>query len=129
MAERLGMRPRVTSTRRSFREQVALWEKRQRVLRGDLPASSQPFPVASPGTSSHELGLAIDVVVRSPGDQRILGDVWQAWGGRWTPRDAIHYEAGPDMMIRNPRQPTVGRKAERPSVGGGVGPKGPPVCV
>jgi hypothetical protein len=36
---------------RSLAEQTALWERR----------GTNPFPVARPGTSMHERGLAIDV--------------------------------------------------------------------
>lgn len=47
----LGRRVPITSGRRSTAEQAALWARRGR----------NPFPVARPGTSKHELGLAIDV--------------------------------------------------------------------
>jgi len=104
LAERFGMRPRVTSTRRSIQTQIALWDKRQRVLSGQLPFSTQPFPVAPPGTSQHELGLAIDVVVHPEGSQRVLGDVWTGWGGRWGGAgDPIHYGAGPRQLMSSPR--------------------------
>ena len=47
----LGMRVPITSARRSRAEQAALWARRFR----------NRFPVARPGTSKHELGLAVDV--------------------------------------------------------------------
>lgn len=51
-AEQLLGRPvPITSGRRSSAEQAALWARREH----------NPFPVARPGTSKHELGLAIDV--------------------------------------------------------------------
>jgi len=119
LAERLGFRPRVTSTRRSLRAQTILWERRQRVLRGELPVSAQPFQVAQPGTSTHELGLAIDLVVREPGGQAVLGDVWRSWGGVWSGGDAIHYGAGPDQLLKSPRVVTRGGRITAAPLGTG----------
>ena len=47
----LGRTVPVTSGRRSRAEQAALWARR----------AVNPFPVARPGTSKHEHGLAVDV--------------------------------------------------------------------
>lgn len=44
----------VVSGLRSYGEQLALWLRR----------GSNPYPVARPGTSAHELGLAVDVPAR-----------------------------------------------------------------
>lgn len=130
LAERLQLRPRVTSTRRSLRAQTALWERWQKVLRGELPPSAQPYPVATPGTSSHQLGLAIDVVVQPAGGQQVLGDAWRGWGGKWWPSDPIHYEAGPPMLLRDPKVVTRALPGDRveytpprkaPGVGRGAG--------
>jgi len=107
MADRMGMRPRVTSTRRSLRAQTVLWERWQRVLRGELPPEAQPYPVAPPGQSAHGLGLAIDLVVSPEGASRVLGDWWRAHGGQWWPSDAIHFEAGPDQLRNKPRITTT----------------------
>ncbi len=49
--DRLGYSLAVTSGFRSFAEQTWLWEHRD----------SNPHPVARPGTSRHETGLAIDI--------------------------------------------------------------------
>ncbi len=103
LADRFGMRPKVTSTRRSFRQQQILFEIRARVLAGSLPESAQPFPVAAPGTSTHELGLAFDMVVQPVGAQTILGDVWRGWGGVWFSSDIIHYQVGPDQLRNRPK--------------------------
>ncbi len=89
-AERSGMRPRVTSTFRSSREQAILFERRQRVLRGELPPSAQAFPVAPPGRSRHNFAAAFDMVVDA-GDERVVGSVWRTWGGFWTSGDRVHY--------------------------------------
>lgn len=80
----------VTSTRRSSVAQARLY---QRWLAGlsDLPA-------APPGSSLHELGLAMDLVVagdwRGP-SQAALGAFWQSMGGLWTPKDPVHFYVRP----------------------------------
>lgn len=73
----------VTSVRRSYTEQLRLWNNRK----------NNPYPVAFPGTSAHELGRAWDMV----GPSSILeaaGRTWESWGGRWGGRygDPIHFE-------------------------------------
>lgn len=73
----------ITSVRRSRTQQIALWNNR----------ANNPYPVAPPGTSKHELGLAWDMV----GPKEVLqqaGRVWESWGGRWGGRfgDEIHFE-------------------------------------
>lgn len=71
----------VTSVYRSKTEQRRLWHTRHR----------NPYPVAPPGQSAHEYGLAWDMV----GPPQLLeqaGRVWNAWGGRWSPADPIHFE-------------------------------------
>lgn len=89
-AERAGLHPRVTSTYRSIRHQQVLYDRRQRVLRGELPPSAQPFNVARPGRSRHNFRAAFDMVV-DPGGERLVGSVWRNWGGFWTPSDRVHY--------------------------------------
>jgi len=83
VARENGLAPRVTSTRRTRREQEALYAR--------WLAGRNPYPVARPGTSDHELGWAVDIV---SSDNPWLGSVWKAWGGRWSPSDAVHF-AGP----------------------------------
>ncbi len=90
-AQRSGFRPRITSTYRSPAHQQFLWERRQAVLRGDLPPSAQPYPVAPPGQSRHNWGAAFDMVVPRADDRRIVANVWRSWGGFWTPGDMVHY--------------------------------------
>ena len=73
-----------TSVRRSRTEQLKLWHNRH----------NNPYPVAPPGTSKHELGRAFDLV----GPSEVLaaaGRVWESWGGTWGGRfkDPIHFEA------------------------------------
>jgi len=73
---------RVTSVYRSYSEQLELWRNRQR----------NPYPVAPPGSSFHQFGRAWDMV----GDRDALhwaGRIWLSWGGTWSPRDPIHFQA------------------------------------
>lgn len=72
---------RVTSVYRSKSEQIRLWNNRH----------NNPYPVAPPGQSLHEYGLAWDMV----GPPELLeqaGQVWNSWGGHWSPADRIHFE-------------------------------------
>jgi len=72
----------VTSVYRSYTDQLALWLARDR----------NPFPVAPPGQSMHERGLAWDMT--GPLDRlQEAGRVWRSWGGRWAESDPIHFEA------------------------------------
>lgn len=82
VAESEGLRPRITSTRRTRAQQVRLYRR--------YLAGLQPYPVARPGTSPHERGLAIDMVSR---DNETLGRWWRSQGGRWLgPRDPVHFD-------------------------------------
>lgn len=78
----LGGRVTVTSVYRSPSEQLRLWNTRHR----------NPYPVAPPGTSKHELRRAWDMV-GPPEVLRWAGQVWRSWGGRWFESDPIHFEA------------------------------------
>jgi len=51
-----------------------------------------PYPVAKPGTSAHELGLAVDVWAGDSARTQLLGRTWRAWGGRWSAADEVHFE-------------------------------------
>lgn len=82
LASRYRLRPRVTSTYRSISEQRRLYER--------YIAGEHPYPVAKPGESLHNYGLAIDLV---SDDNAWLGAVWKHWGGAWTPKDDVHFGA------------------------------------
>lgn len=87
VANTYGLGPlSVNSVYRSRRQQELLY---QRYLKG-----ASRYPVAPPGRSLHELGLAFDINVRqgaqSP-EQRWLADVWRSWGGQWSSQDAVHF--------------------------------------
>jgi len=91
-AARRGLAPRVESVRRSRELQKRLYAR--------YLAGKWPYPVAKPGTSFHEKGLAFDLSsdLGTPGLQR-LGALAKAFGIRWggdfhTP-DPIHFQFGP----------------------------------
>lgn len=73
---------RITSVYRSYSEQLALWNNRH----------NNPYPVAPPGRSMHGLGRAWDMTGPSASLER-AGLTWRSWGGTWSPRDSIHFEA------------------------------------
>jgi LAS superfamily LD-carboxypeptidase LdcB len=75
----------ITSVRRTRSQQAALYS---RWLRGQ-----NPYPVAPPGSSQHELGLAFDMDVRYAGQDAAAeaGQVWRSWGGQWSPSDRVHF--------------------------------------
>lgn len=88
LAGRAGLQPRVTSTRRSHAEQARLYRR--------YLAGQQEYPVAPPGQSAHELGMAFDMVTASMNlsDLADLGKIWESWGGVWGGNfdDPIHFE-------------------------------------
>lgn len=76
---------RITSVRRSLRQQVQLYRAYRR--------GQSRFPAAPPGRSKHQLGLAWDMIADDRTLRR-LGKTWQSWGGRWGGKhDPIHFEA------------------------------------
>jgi len=85
VARASGFGVRVTSGFRSMAEQQRLYDLRQ--------AGSHPLPVAPPGRSFHNYGLAFDAVVEyPPGGQAALGRFWESLGGRWGgDRDPVHF--------------------------------------
>ena len=87
-ASESGWNPRVTSTLRSHREQAFLYRR--------FLAGRSAFPVAPPGHSAHEYGLAFDLVTEPFSALDDLGTLWESWGGVWGGRkqDVIHFEAG-----------------------------------
>lgn len=76
-----GFQARVTSGYRSPAKQAWLYD---RWLRG-----LQQYPVAPPGTSDHEKGLALDVVSTDPGKLvALLTSAGLSWAG---PGDPVHF--------------------------------------
>lgn len=86
LANSAGVRPVLTSARRSHAAQQRLYET--------FLAGHSKFPVAPPGTSAHEYGFAFDVTVDNDTDLADLGSVWESWGGVWGGRygDPVHFE-------------------------------------
>lgn len=82
-----GWNPRVTSVRRTRATQARYYRE---YLRGNWP-----LPVAPPGSSLHELGLAFDLVTTPQHHLAELGRLWTSWGFRWGGKgDPVHFDAG-----------------------------------
>lgn len=81
----VGLAPqntRVTSTYRSYSEQLQLWNNR----------AHNRFPVAPPGHSYHQYGRAFDLAADLE-TLRQLGQIWRQVGGTWHESDPIHFQA------------------------------------
>lgn len=78
----------ITSVRRSSTEQARLYRRYQ--------AGLSRYPAAPPGHSTHETGLAFDILAR-PEVLAAAGKAWEAMGGRWGGRfdDPIHFDVKP----------------------------------
>lgn len=79
-----GITIRVTSAKRSTAQQAALYARRE----------ANPYPVARPGTSKHELGLAVDLAsvgARGSSVWAAIGEEGERqglrWGGRFSTPD------------------------------------------
>lgn len=82
-----GLRPRVTSARRTAGQQEKLYRK--------YLAGATPYPVAPPGSSLHEYGLAFDMLVTPMEYLAAVGELWESWGGHWGgERDPVHFDDG-----------------------------------
>lgn len=87
LAQRVGVKPRVTSARRTYTQQQALY---QAYVNG-----TARYPAAPPGTSAHEYGFAFDMVVAGAINQLDLATVWRQWGGvAGGEEDPVHFEYG-----------------------------------
>lgn len=96
-AGRAGLRPQITSTRRSFSEQGRLYKK--------YVSGQSQYPAAAPGTSAHEYGWAFDMIVTPIGALKDVGHLWESWGGVWGGRfhDPVHFEFPGFQAPPNPR--------------------------
>lgn len=100
LAGRAGVQPRVTSTLRTRAQQERLYAA---YLRGE-----NHYPVAPPGTSSHEYGFAFDMVAATREDLHDLGKIWTQAGGIWSPEDEVHFQyPGFVSPEPSPDSPTV----------------------
>lgn len=84
LAVSAGVHPRVTSGRRTYAQQQALYEA---WIHG-----RSKIEAAAPGGSAHEYGLAFDMLVPSSIDQADLRTVWRSWGGITLENDPVHFE-------------------------------------
>jgi hypothetical protein len=90
VAKQLGFEAKVTSAFRTKAKQKKLYE--------DYKAGKSQFPAAPPGTSDHEIGMAIDVVSTN---QDALVSLLTSAGLYWAgPSDTIHFSLlGPKTKI------------------------------
>jgi hypothetical protein len=83
LAARRGETFNVTSGLRTHAEQTRLWNNRH----------SNPYPVARPGTSRHESGLAADVTIGGRAIQTVVSEAeLRSVGLRPLRGDAVHVE-------------------------------------
>lgn len=73
----------ITSVRRSRRKQEDLYRR--------YLAGRHKYPVAPPGYSMHEYGLAWDMWSQDDRELERLGQIWLQMGGCWSPRDNVHF--------------------------------------
>lgn len=89
LAQLINPRAYVSSVKRDSKKQSDLYDA--------WLAGRSKYPAAPPGTSKHELGLAVDIGGMTDSQLAYLGQVWRSWGGRWggtfRNRDPIHFEA------------------------------------
>lgn len=79
-----GLPVTTTSTRRTFAEQFALFKL--------FAEGRSRFPAVRPGTSTHELGIAVDLVPTRPKDLPDVVQVMVEHGFKWAgPRDSVHF--------------------------------------
>ncbi|MCE5255185.1 MAG: D-alanyl-D-alanine carboxypeptidase family protein [Actinomycetia bacterium] len=81
----------VTSARRT-------WADQERLYRRSLAGQNDGLPASPPGSSDHELGLAMDLAflnARAIDDPRLreLGSAWTRAGGKWWESDPVHFGA------------------------------------
>jgi hypothetical protein len=94
VAASLGFQARVTSGFRSYSKQLALYNS---WLRGE-----NPYPASPPGSSSHERGLAIDVVST---DTDALVSLLTSAGLKWYgPGDPVHFSIGSSPVTSQARK-------------------------
>lgn len=101
-----GFQAVITSTFRTRSEQQFLFDQFQRGLTS--------FPVAPPGTSRHEFGLAVDLVVIPPNRLPELVEIMRSVGFRWAgPTDSVHFDYM--LPVEGPRR--TPRVSTRPQAG------------
>lgn len=86
---KVGVRFHVTSGRRTRAEQTRLYTQ---FLEGRTR-----LPVAPPGSSFHELGLAIDLVFEDLFEWLAVARLAPAYGLLWRRSDPVHFELAPQF--------------------------------
>lgn len=95
VARSLGFQARVTSAYRSTKKQAELYRRYQ--------AGLQPYPVAPPGTSSHEKGLALDVVSTDTNKLvALLTSAGLSWAGQGDP---VHFQLTSLKSVPSAKKP------------------------
>lgn len=98
VAARQGFQVRITSGYRSYASQAKLYK--------NYLAGNSIYPVAPPGTSDHEKGMALDIL--STNTNLLVSDLAQAklyWAG---PMDPIHFSLIPRQAAKSPRLNDLG---------------------
>jgi len=93
VAKAQGFQVRITSGYRSYASQAKLYR--------DYLAGTSLYPVAPPGTSDHEKGMALDIL--STNTNLLVSDLAQVklyWAG---PMDPIHFSLIPRPAAKSPR--------------------------
>ncbi len=103
-----GIRFRVTSGRRTRAEQTRLYT---RFLEGRTQ-----LPVARPGSSMHELGLAVDLVFEDPDEWLAVANLAPSYGLLWRRSDPVHFELAPQFYSLVTDIPPF----DEPTIGGSV---------
>jgi len=108
--QQYGVSYQITSTRRTFLEQLRLYR--------DWVTGKSKFPAAFPGRSRHENGTALDVVfhnVRAEDAAELAPYFWLKWGGQ---RDPVHFELDCAALDEQPSFFTTYREChENPFIG------------
>lgn len=88
-----GLNPVVTEAFRTFADQTALY----------LNRASNPNPVAQPGTSAHEKGVAVDISIKgmSADELRTLKDIMEKYGfNQPVANDPVHWMFGGESGLK-----------------------------
>ncbi len=84
-----GVRFHVTSGRRTRAEQTRLYT--------EFLSGRSRLPAAPPGSSLHELGLAVDLVFESVPEWLAVAEVAPLYGLLWRRSDPVHFELAPQF--------------------------------
>jgi len=106
---REGIRFFVTSTVRSFAEQLRLFLR--------FKAGLAKFPAAPPGQSTHQRGIAVDLVPRDPSTLDDVVELMIRHGFKWAgPRDRVHFthQGGDPRRMRQVDRRAIRKGIRRP---------------